>query len=681
MRRTLPLVCLAAILAMSFGTRVTAQQPVTLTVRADAPGPRIDPLFYGMMTEEINYAYDGGLYAELIRNRTFRDDPAEPVGWSVAGYNGGQGAIGLESASVPDTALTMALRLDASSLNTGQRVGVANEGFWGIPVKPNTTYRAMFYAKASDGFPGPLTLAIESDDGRTVFASTDVAQVSGDWQKYTATLRTGNVAPSTANRFVISTGTPGTIWLGIVSLFPPTYNDRPNGNRPDIMQLLVDMKPAFLRFPGGNYLEGPNFENRFNWKEMIGPIEQRPTHMSPWRYRSSDGMGLLEFLEWAQDMGAEPIVGLYAGLHIDGGADILTGDALRPHVQDALDEIEYITGGTGTTWGARRAADGHPEPFPLRFVEIGNEDWLNGGTASYDERFTMFYDAIKARYPEIQIISTMRSQDRNFVHSRPPDLLDDHFYINIPTALDQAHLYDDYDRDATRIFVGEWATNNPRVGDTPMMAFALGDAAWLTGLERNADVVLMNCYAPLLVNVNPGARQWAVDLIGYDVMTSFGSPSYYVQRMFSNNRGDVVLPAEFSPLPMLSPEEIPQAPVPEGRGGGRGVGGRGRGRGGPTGPFDGLYASATRDDASGDVILKLVNVQAAPQALRIDVQGVSNVSSEASGEVITGSLDAINTVADPTDTVPAPIAIRDAGTQFTHALPAHSVSVIRLRTR
>jgi alpha-N-arabinofuranosidase len=211
------------------------------------------------------------------------------------------------------------------------------------------------------------------------------------------------------------------------------------------MQLLADMKPSFLRFPGGNYLEGPNYDNRFNWKQTIGPLEQRPTHLSPWNYRSSDGMGLLEFLEWCEDLNMEPIVGVYAGLHIDRGAEILTGDDLKPHVQDALDEIEYITGDAKSEWGARRAKDGHPQPFKLRFIEVGNEDWLNNGTPSYDGRFTMFYDAIKAKHPNIQIISTMRSQDlynpdpaRAFKHTRKPDLLDDHFYMNIPTALRQA---------------------------------------------------------------------------------------------------------------------------------------------------------------------------------------------------------------------------------------------------
>jgi alpha-N-arabinofuranosidase len=685
---------LAVLSILCLSPLMSAQQPVTLTIRVDQPGVRIDPMFYGLMTEEINFSYDGGLYAELIRNRTFRDNPQNPVNWSVVKSEGGDGSIALEDDPVPNTALTKALKLDASALKAKQRVGVANEGYWGIPVKADTTYRASFYAKASGGFQGPLTVAIESNDGKTVHAKANVGQITSEWKKYTVSLKTTKSATpsgspaasgsgdqgSTTNRFVISTEAPGTVSFSLVSLFPPTYKNRPNGNRIDIMELLVAMKPAFLRFPGGNYLEGPNYENRFNWKETIGPIEQRPTHMSPWRYRSSDGMGLLEFLEWAEDMNAEPILAVYAGLHIDNGARIITGDALKPHVQDALDEIEYITGSTDTAWGARRAKDGHPKPFKLRFVEVGNEDWLNMGTASYDSRFTMFYDAIRAKYPDIKIISTMRSQDRNFVHSRKPDFLDDHFYINIPTALRQAHLYDNYDRNATKIFVGEWATNNPRVGDTPMMAFALGDAAWLTGLERNADVAIMNCYAPLFVNVNPGARQWAVNLIGYDVLRSFGSPSYYVQRMFSNNRGDVVLPAKFDPLPILMPEEIPVAPQPPAPAG-TNRGNAGRGAAPPTGTFDSLYVSATRDNGNGDVILKLVNVQAKAQLLQIDLQGVATIKKDASGEMITGDLGGINTVAEPRKLVPRPIVIKNAGTRFSHELPQHSVSVIRLKTR
>jgi alpha-N-arabinofuranosidase len=656
-------------------------QPVTLTVRVDQPGARIDPIFYGLMTEEINFSYDGGLYAELIRNRTFRDDAKKPDHWSAVKYDGGDGTIALDDSPVPETKLTTALKLDATSLKSGQRVGVANEGYWGIPVKADTTYHASFYAKSNPEFRGPLTVAIESNDGTTVFAKAGVARVTADWKKYTVTLKTGKVSPSAANRFVISTGTPGTIWFSLVSLFPPTYKNRPNGNREDIMELLAGLKPSFLRFPGGNYVEGPDYNNRWNWKATIGPLEQRPTHMSPWRYRSSDGMGLLEFLEWCEDLNMEPIVAVYAGLHIDNGANIITGDALKSHVQDALDEIEYITGDARTEWGGRRVKDGRSKPFKLRFIEVGNEDWLNRGTATYDARLTMFYDAIKAKYPDIRIISTMRSMDRDFVYSRKPDFLDDHFYMTIPTALSQAHLYDNYSRSATKIFLGEWATNNPRVGDTPMMAFALGDAAWLTGLERNADVVMMNCYAPLFVNVNPGGRQWAVNLIGYDAVSSFGSPSYYVQKMFSNNRGDVVLPAKFDNLPMLTVQQIPIAPTPTPAAGAPPRGGAGGGQRGPAGPFDGLYVSATRETSSGDVILKLVNIQEAAQPLQIDLQGVPAVRKDAAGEVITGALDDINTVSAPTKVVPKPLSIKNADTRFLHELPAHSVSVIRLKTR
>lgn len=651
-------------------------QPATLTVSADRPGATIDPRFYGLMTEEINFSYDGGLYAELIRNRALRDDATMPLHWSAVDDTGGSGAIALDQTPVPNTALTTSLKVDATSASLDHRVGVANEGYWGIPVRSETSYRVSFFAKASSGFKGPLTVTIESNDGTTTWAQVNV-RITSAWKKYTATLNTRTLAPSATNRFVIATRSPGTVWVTLVSLFPPTYKNRVNGNRPDLMQLLADMKPRFLRFPGGNYLEGPNYDNRFNWKATIGPLEQRPTHRGPWGYHSSDGLGLLEFLQWAEDLDMEPLLGVYAGLHIDKGANILTGDALKPHVQDALDEIEYIIGDARTTWGARRARDGHPKPFALRYVEIGNEDWLNNGTASYDSRFTMFYDAIKARYPALQIISTMRTQDRNFVHTRQPDLLDDHFYMTIPTALAQAHLYDNYSRSATKVFAGEWATNNPRTGDTPMMAFALGDAAWLTGLERNADVVVMNCYAPLLVNVNPGGRQWAVNLIGYDALTSFASPSYHVQKMFSNNRGDRVLPTTIEPLPKLTIDEIPQAPPPPP------VPGRPASSTptGPTGPFDGIYTSATRDNTSGDIILKLVNIQAAAQPLKIDLQGVETVRSTATGEVLTGALTAVNTVAVPRLVAPTPIAITNAARTFVHELPAHSISVIRIRTR
>ena len=242
---------------------------------------------------------------------------------------------------------------------------------WGIPVRPNTTYQASFYAKASDGFTGPLTVDIESNDGKTTFASATVPAVSGKWQKYSVTLKTGEVQPTAAARFVISGASKGTLNFNLVSLFPPTYKDRVNGNRVDIMQLLADMKPAFLRFPGGNYVEGNDYANRWDWPRTIGPLEERPGHMSPWSYRSTDGMGLLEYLEWCEDLNMEPVLAVFAAYTLNGQS--YPGEYAR-FAQEAVDEIEYATGDVNTKWGAQRAKDGHPAPFKLTYVEVGNED-------------------------------------------------------------------------------------------------------------------------------------------------------------------------------------------------------------------------------------------------------------------------------------------------------------------
>ena len=287
------------------------------------------------MTEEINHAYDGGLYAELIQNRIFQDgppvrteqpprkpDPANPPHWSVVKSDGADGSIMLDSDKpVNTTALVTSLRLDMKG--GGGYIGVANDGFWGIPVKPNTEYKASFYARASEGFNGPLKVTIESNDGSKEHASAVVPLEGTEWKKYTATLKTpASASASTANRFVISTSGDhaGSLWFNLVSLFPPTYHDRPNGFRIDLMEKLADLHPAFLRFPGGNYLEGQNFANRFDWKKTIGPLEDRPGHQCPWGYRSSDGLGLQEFLNWCEDLKMEPVLAVYAGLSLDNCA-------------------------------------------------------------------------------------------------------------------------------------------------------------------------------------------------------------------------------------------------------------------------------------------------------------------------------------------------------------------------
>ena len=418
-----------------------------LQIKADQVAARVSPMLYGLMTEEINFSYEGGLYGELVRNRTFKANPTNAVFWSTVG----NGVIALDTNQPLNSALNVSLMLDTRKTEKNAPAGIANDGYWGIPVRPDTTYHASFYARGK-GFAGPLTVALTSANGETVLASAEVSKITRKWRKYEVTLKTGAVAPSKDNRLVISTTKRGTIWFSQVSLFPPTFNDRANGNRPDLMQLLADMEPKFLRFPGGNYLEGNTIGTRFNWKETIGDISQRPGHLDDaWGYWSTDGMGLLEFLEWCEDLRMEPLLAVYAGyaLHHDY---VKPGPDLAPYVQDALDEIEYVTGDTNTRWGAQRAKDGHPAPFPLNYVEVGNEDWFDR-SGSYNERFAQFYDAIKAKHPNLQVIATTR------VTSREPDLIDEHYYRSQEEMEAQSHMYD------TRPRGGSAVTGNVVIGN------------------------------------------------------------------------------------------------------------------------------------------------------------------------------------------------------------------------
>ncbi len=317
------------------------------------------------------------------------------------------------------------------------------------------------------------------------------------------------------------------------------------------MQKMAEMKPSFLRLPGGNYLEGNTIAERFDWKKTLGETASSPGHRGPWGYRSTDGMGLLEYLEWCEDLHMQPVLAVFAGYSLRG-EHIAPGPALAPFVQDALDEIEYVTGNTSTKWGARRAQDGHPRAFPLTYVEVGNEDNFDRSN-NYEGRFAQFYDAIKARWPKLQIIATIP------VRGRKPDVVDDHYYRSAAEMARDSGHYDKTSRKGPKIFVGEWASIEGR--PTPTYQAALGDAAWLTGLERNSDLVVMEAYAPLMVNVNPGAAQWPTNLIGYDALNSFGSPSFYVQSIFANNTGDVVLPHKVDVEAMPQKVDVPHGAI------------------------------------------------------------------------------------------------------------------------
>jgi len=586
------------------------------------------------MTEEINYSYDGGLYAELIRNRTFRSDWTGVLNWYVVEKGPASAKLSVDNKTGPSAALTTSAKLEVVKAAANSPAGILNEGYWGMAVRPNTTYAGSFYAKTDSAGPLPVKIALVANQSGQVLASTSAA-VSGDaWKQYKFEMQSGGAAPGAENHVELTTDRPGTLWFQMVSLFPPTYHGRANGNRIDIMEKLAAMHPAFLRFPGGNYLEGSRIETRFDWKKMIGPLVDRPTHPTTWSYHSSDGMGLLEFLQWCEDLHMEPLLGIYAGYSL-GGQLVKPGPDLDPYVQEGLDEIEYVTGATDTKWGAVRARDGHPAAFPLRYVEVGNEDNFDRAR-TYDGRYAQFHKAIKAKYPNLQVIATIP------VKGIAPDVVDDHYYKREQGMFEEAKHYDKTDRNGPKIFVGEWATREG--SPTPNFGAALGDAAFMTGLERNSDVVIMAAYAPLFVNVNPGGMQWSSDLIGYDALSSYGSPSYYAQVMFASCLGDHTVNSSLS-----------------------GAGER-------------FFYSVT---ASPDKIcVKLVNASSTDQPVSVALNGLGAGAHTARIQTLKANTTwATNTIIEPGRIVPVKSTTSIKGERIEQVMPRYAIQVVEIDLR
>ena len=638
--------------ALTLGVTFPRAAAPVITIDASTPAGKVSPLLYGLMTEEINHAYDGGLYAELIQNRAFLDNAASPAHWSAVHGDGSAAAIALDPGQPLNATIATSLRVDVTQASSGRAAGAANDGYWGIPVKPNTRYRASFFAKAASGMAGPITAAIESEDGKTTYASARVSGLTQAWKPFDVALSTSGVAPTAKARFALTVDRPGTFWLSLVSLFPPTYKNQPNGFRPDLLQMLIDMKPKFLRFPGGNYLEGDQIADRFEWKKTLGPLSDRPGHMAPWSYRSSDGLGLYEFLLWAEHMNAEPILAVYAGYSLKG-AYVKPGPDLEPYVQDALDEIEYVTGPASSRWGALRAKAGHPAPFTLTYVEVGNEDFFDR-SGSYDQRFVQFNAAIKARYPHIQVISTVGFEhpESQRVRSVTPDVVDEHYYKTVEGFLKAARgQYDKYDRKGPKIFVGEWGAYetpfepwNPRSrgeAPTPNMRAAIGDAAWMTEMERNSDLVIMHGYAPLLVNVSPGARQWRPNLIGYDALRVYGSPSYHAIKLFATHLGDEILTARAD---------------------------------------TDVLVSVTRDSRSRRMFVKLVNPGSAAAPVQLDVSGAA-LRPTGTALVLAGDPQETNSIEAPERVAPKQSRVTGITSGFTYTVPPNGIVVLTLETR
>lgn len=596
----------------------------TLTVDT-APVHRLPQTFFGLMTEDINHSMTGGLYPEMVNNRSLMADATSPVDWSPVGGS----TIALDAANPLNTALTRSLKVSVQS----SQAGVANDGYWGFPVRPGQVYRASLFAKATQGFRGPLTLTVQSQDGSQVYARGTVRGIGTTWRQLSTTLVAGRHVPTTANaRYVLSTtGNAGqTLWLDNVSLFPPTYDNVPNGLRVDLMRDFAGLKPSFIREPGGNYLEGNTIATRFDWKSTIGPVWTRPGHQDDaWGYWSTDGMGLLEYLEWCEQLGAQPLLAVYAGYSLDG--EHVAQNQLQPYVQDALDEIQYATGPVTTPWGHQRALDGHPKPFDVGYVEVGNEDFFDA-SGSYDAyRFPMFYDAIRQAYPDMKIVATTP------VTTRTPDVVDDHFYESPAWMNAHATEFDTASRQGPKIMVGEWASQEGT--PTPDLNAALGDASWLTGLERNSDLVTQEAYAPMLVNVNNVA--WRTNLIGFDALTSYVSPSYWVQHMLANGHGDEVISAGYT-------------------GGG------------------GLNVVATQDSRTNRVYITIVNPSQFAEPVTVNITG-GRIPTEGTATTLTSTKPTdTNTITDPNNVRPTTTRAGDLGNTFTRTEPAYSVTILTL---
>ena len=511
----------------------TNAQPAKISVTVDHPGHAISPTLWGVFFEDINLSADGGIYPELVRNRSFEDSD-KPENWKfTATGNAGQAVISTANVQArPPVPPLNAFNRKSLQIKAAGAFTLENDGYWGMNVVAGDTYALKLAARVTDGFKVPLTVRLVSTEGK-VLATSEVSGFDGSWKYFTTTLVPTDSDPK-AKLEILGDG-KGVIYLDMVSLLPAkTWKN--HGLRVDLAESLAALHPKFLRFPGGCWVEGDDFEHMNHWKNTVGNIDTRTPLWNIWGYYATHGLGFHEYLQLAEDLGAEPLYDINVGM---SHKEVVPMDRMEQWVQDALDAAEYANGPTNSVWGAKRAKAGHPAPFNLKYMEIGNE---NGGDA-YRERWPLFVQAIHAKYPEIKFIANHWAG--GYPSTPKADVVDEHFYDSPEWFMRNANHFDRYDRKGPKIFVGEYAVTK-ECGQGNLRG-AIGEAAFMTGLERNSDHVIMASYAPLLVNLNH--RAWNPDLINFDTHRWYGLPSYYVQQLFAENRGDVYLPTEVqSPL-------------------------------------------------------------------------------------------------------------------------------------
>ena len=617
-------------LAMASAIASFAQAHV-MDVNTKKAGAVVQPTMYGLFFEDINYAADGGLYGELVKNRSF-EFPQSLMGWQAFG-----------TVEVKDDGPFercphyVMLSYDG---HPHRRTGLVNEGYFGIGVQEGEEYRFSVWARAPKGTARIRVQLIDPDTmgERQQFAEVKVDINGTEWKRYEAVIK----SPRTDNKAALRIFLDGknAVALEHVSLFPVnTFKNRENGMRRDIAQALADMHPGVLRFPGGCIVEGECLENRYQWKNTIGPVENRPLNRNRWEftfehrffpdYFQSYGLGFFEFFQLSEDIGAEPLPVLNVGMacqyqNADDESAHVPLDQLDPYIQDCLDLIEFANGDTTTTWGKKRAEMGHPAPFNMKFIGVGNEQWGE----MYFKRLEKFVAAIRKQHPEIKIIGTSGpdSEGNNFnigwedMKRQKVDLVDEHFYRPESWFLSSGLRYDNYDRKGPKVFAGEYACHGKGKKWNHYEASLL-EAAFMTDLERNADIVQMATYAPMLAHVE--GWQWRPDLIWYDNVRMFKSVSYYVQQMYAMNKGTNVLTMTMDGQPIAGQEGQ-----------------------------DGLFASSVIDNETGTVIVKVINTSKSEQPVTINLNGMKG---ERTAETITltcTEMDAENTLDEPEKIVP-----------------------------
>jgi alpha-N-arabinofuranosidase len=655
MKRATPVCLLSALLAMS----AWANPPTTLTVALDGPGKPISPHLFGIFFEDLNYAADGGLYAELAQNRSFAYQATEQPAWNNLSFwelvtrGGGKGTLKVDASFPlhPNNPVYGVLAVDTP----GEGVGLANPGFDGIPVTAGEKYELSLFARENHfgrrwqdvGKQGtlPLIARLESKDG-TVLAETRFEITEREWRRFSATVTATKTDP--AARLVLLGTVQGGFALDEISLFPQkTFRGRANGLRADLAQAIADLQPRFMRFPGGCLVHGNGLGNMYRWKDTIGPIEQRRAQSNLWGYHQSVGLGYFEYFQFCEDIGAAPVPVVPAGVccqnsgHGIGQAG-LPLDEMDAYIQDVLDLIEWANGPATSKWGAKRAAAGHPAPFNLKYLGIGNEDQI---TPVFHERFQLIHDAVKAKHPGIVLIGTAGpfpdgkdfEKGWKIVRDLKVAMVDEHYYRPPQWFWDNLKRYDTYDRAGARVYVGEYAAHDDRRRNT--LRSALAEAAFLTSLERNGDIVHLASYAPLLARRDH--TQWTPDMIYFNGTQVFPSLNHAVQRLFGANAGDTYLATATD--------------APAGR----------------------LAASTVRDSKSGDLILKIVNGDDTLRPLQIKFSGGRNLPATAVQTVFAAaSADVVNEDGAPPAVSPQTGTISIAA-DFAYEAPANSLTIIR----